>query len=63
MQVCAKYKVPIVITSLGARTDVSELGVLLAPELQDKLPADRFDLKLPAGVEVRTLDLEQGASH
>lgn len=27
------------------------------------LPADRFDLTLPAGVEVRTLDLEQGASH
>ena len=24
MQVCAKYKVPIVITSLGARTDINE---------------------------------------
>jgi outer membrane lipoprotein carrier protein len=27
------------------------------------LPAERFELKLPAGVEVRTLQLEPGASH
>ncbi len=27
------------------------------------LPAERFELALPAGVEVRTLDLEQAASH
>jgi outer membrane lipoprotein-sorting protein len=31
--------------------------------LNAALPPNRFDLTLPAGVEVRTLDLEPGASH
>ena len=29
MQMCAKYRVPIVITSLGARTDVNDAGLAL----------------------------------
>ena len=41
MQVCAKYKVPIVITSLGARTDVNDAahawgGVVLHDVINDK---------------------------
>lgn len=46
MQVCAKYKVPIVITSLGAREDVNQAvhawgGIVLHDVINNKFAKDR----------------------
>ena len=52
MELCAKYKVPIVITSLGARTDVNDAvhgygGVVLHDIINNTLRAARRSRRAP----------------